>query len=53
MDVMPAGYIPNADARLICFCQYLQLSLFRPSPPTFTTPEIISMRAMPTSQFWY
>jgi hypothetical protein len=34
MDIMPTSYIPNAHARLICFCQYLQLSLFRPSPPT-------------------
>ncbi|NRP70949.1 hypothetical protein ILFOPFJJ_01831 [Ensifer psoraleae] len=31
---MATSYITNADARLVGFCQYLQLSFFRPSPPT-------------------
>gem|GEM_PF-1862446 len=34
MEVITASHIANARTRLIRFCQYLQLSLFRPSPPT-------------------
>ncbi|WP_322884515.1 hypothetical protein U8C35_29000 (plasmid) [Sinorhizobium medicae] len=46
---MVTSDITNANARLIGFSQYRQLRLLRPPPPTFT-PEMISMRAMPTRQ---
>ncbi|MGV2184611.1 hypothetical protein [Rhizobium rhizogenes] len=34
INIMAAGHITNTNAGLIRFCQYPQLSLLRPSPPT-------------------